>query len=86
MLTEREKWLVKQAYEAGADSILDVAGDLFESHKYRFKPCQHWLEDVLADGGVTVELALFKDAPNAPHERAAEGGPLDAVVSRQTKA
>ncbi len=65
MLTEREKWLVERAYEAGVDSILDAAGELFPAYKYRFKPCQHWLEDVVADGGVTVELALCKDAPNA---------------------
>mgnify|MGYP003439269375 CR=1 FL=1 len=64
MLTEREKWLVEKAYEAGADSVLDAACELFEAHKYRFKPCQHWLEDIVADGGVTVELALCKDAPN----------------------
>lgn len=71
MLTEREKWLVEQAYEAGADSILDVA-ESYALHIYRFKPCQHWLEDIVADGGVTVELALCKDAPNAEVSR--DGG------------
>lgn len=31
-----------------------------------------------------LDLAL-RQAPNAPHERAAEGGPLDAVVMPQTE-
>lgn len=47
VLTEREKWLMREAFEK---AMIYVDFDI-------------WLEDLAADGGITVEMVLAKDAP-----------------------
>lgn len=46
MLTEREKRLMREAYNSESYGTFD-----------------EWLEDLCADGGITVEMVLAKDAP-----------------------
>jgi len=50
-LTEREKWLMKQAFKMGFDRN---AG---------YEYLDEWLSDIAADGGVTVEMVLAKETP-----------------------
>ena len=55
MLTEREKWLMLQAYNAGQTRHYDRF--IFDN------PFTSWLGDPISDGGHTVEMSLAHEAP-----------------------
>ena len=66
MLTEREKWLVAQAfrqgYGRGHNDTVECAYNGVCEHE---NDCaMEWLNDMAADA-VTVEMVLAKAAPNA---------------------
>ena len=53
-LSERELWLMRKAWIDGW-----CAGD----SNSMIKNMTDWLNDIVADGGITVKMALEKEAP-----------------------
>ena len=54
-LTEREKWLMRQAWIQAQDDV--------DTGKSSYQGINEWLDDSAADGGITVEMVLTKEAP-----------------------
>lgn len=60
MLTPREKYLVTEAYKQGYETAHNdtVEGEYTDAASC----CEDWLDDIVADGGYTVEMLLSHEA------------------------
>ena len=68
MLTNREKYLVKEAYlegfEEGWSAAIEtvVLRQSFFTDSRVHASCKNWLNEEAADGGITVEMIVSKEA------------------------